>query len=83
MKYAFIRDELAGASTVRKACRLLEVSHGGHYRLLKAPVAARKARRLEVADHAGAWNTGEIRKEMAPDDDAERPWPRCLAGPAR
>ena len=50
MKYAFIRDELAGACTVRMACRLLEVSPSGYYRYLKAPVAARKVRRLAVED---------------------------------
>ena len=50
MKYAFIRDELAGACTVRMACRLLEVSPSGYYRFLKAPVAARKVRRLAVED---------------------------------
>ena len=49
-KYAFIRDELAGACMVRMACRLLEVSPSGHYRFLKAPVAARKVRRLAVED---------------------------------
>jgi hypothetical protein len=50
VKYAFIRDELARACTVRMACRLLEVSHSGHYRFLKAQVAARTVRRLAVAD---------------------------------
>ena len=48
MKYAFIRDELARACTVRMACRMLEVSPSGYYRFLKAPVAARKVRRLAV-----------------------------------
>ncbi len=48
MKYAFICDEVAGACTVRMACRLLEVSPGGYYRFLKAPVAARMVRRLAV-----------------------------------
>jgi transposase InsO family protein len=50
LKYAFIRDELARACTVRMACRLLEVSPSGYYRFLKAPVAARKVRRLAVED---------------------------------
>jgi transposase InsO family protein len=50
VKYAFIRDELARACTVRMACRMLEVSSSGYYRSLKAPVAARKARRLAVED---------------------------------
>lgn len=50
MKYAFIRDELAGTCTVRMACRLLEVSPSGYHRFLKAPVAARKVRRLAVED---------------------------------
>jgi hypothetical protein len=30
VKYAFIRDELARACTVRMACRLLEVSPSGY-----------------------------------------------------
>ena len=46
MKYAFIRDELAGACSVRMACRLLEVSPSGYYRRLKAPVAARRVRKI-------------------------------------
>ncbi len=50
MKYAFICDELAGACTARMACGLLEVSPSGYYRFLKAPVAARKVRRLAVKD---------------------------------
>ncbi len=50
MKYAFIRDELARACTARMACPLLEVSPSGYYRFLKAPVAARKVRRLAVED---------------------------------
>ncbi len=48
MKYAFIRDALAGACTVRMACRLLGVSPSGYYRFLSAPLAPRRARRLEV-----------------------------------
>ncbi len=48
VKYAFIRDVLARACTVRMACRLLEVSPSGYYRSLKAPVAARKVRRRAV-----------------------------------
>jgi hypothetical protein len=106
-QYAFIHDERAGASAVRTACRLLEVSPGDYYRFLKAPVAARKVRELavedavvrirgraslprrirppqhRVANHAAAWNTGEIRQEVAPDNDAERTWQRRLPGPAR
>lgn len=50
MKYAFIRDELAGACSVRMACRRLEVSPSGYERSLKALVAARKMRRLAVED---------------------------------
>jgi hypothetical protein len=42
----FTRDELAGACPVRMAYWLLE----GYYRFLKAPVAARKVRRLVVED---------------------------------
>jgi transposase InsO family protein len=48
VKYAFIRDALAGDCTVRMACRLLGVSPSGYYRFLSAPLAPRKARRLEV-----------------------------------
>ncbi len=50
MKYAFIRYELAGGFMVRMACRLLEVGPNGCYCLLKTSVAARKVRRLAVAD---------------------------------
>jgi transposase InsO family protein len=50
VKYAFIRDELAGACSVRMACRLLEVSPRGDDRFLKAPVGPRKVRRLAVED---------------------------------
>ena len=35
---------------MRMVCRLLEVSRSGYYRFLKAPVAARKVRRLAVED---------------------------------
>jgi hypothetical protein len=46
VKHAFIRVGPAGA----EAYRLLKASPGGYYRFLKAPVAARKARRLAVED---------------------------------
>ena len=48
MKYAFIRDNLASACTVRIVCWLLEVSPSGYYRFLMAPVSAQKVRRLTV-----------------------------------
>jgi transposase InsO family protein len=48
VKYAFIRDELAGVFPVRMACRVLGASPSGYYRFLSAPLAPRRARRLEL-----------------------------------
>lgn len=48
MKYAFIRDALASDFSIRMSCRVLRVSPSGYYRFLSAPIAPRKAKRLEV-----------------------------------
>lgn len=45
MKFAFIRDELAGEFHIVDCCRVLKVSKSGYYRWLKSPVGKRAQRK--------------------------------------
>lgn len=49
MKFAFIRDHLAGDYCVDLCCSVLEVSRSGYYASLDRPVSARQLRREELA----------------------------------
>ena len=50
MRFAFIRDHLAGEFSITDCCRVLQVSHSGYYRWLKSPVGKRAQRKAELID---------------------------------
>ena len=79
MRYAFIREELAGGRTVRMACRLLEVISSSYYRNLKASVAARKVRRFAVEDAVVRIHAESRRIYGAPKMAQEPPRPGVSA----
>lgn len=48
MKFAFIRDHLAGDFSIVDCCRVLRVSQSGYYRWRRTPVGRREQRRIEI-----------------------------------
>ncbi|MBX3354864.1 MAG: IS3 family transposase [Phycisphaeraceae bacterium] len=48
MKFAFIRDHLAGEFRIVDCCRVLRVSQSGYYRWRKSPLGTREQRKMEL-----------------------------------
>jgi putative transposase len=66
VRYAFIRDELAGAFPLGAACAALGVSRGGYYAWLGRRPSARAARRAELAEKVEAVHAANRRVYGSP-----------------